>query len=392
MSSLTILYPNARRVQIKIQPNTTVLEIIEEACKRQGLEPSEHTLHYQKRTLDISLTFRMTGIANNTTLEIEKLEVARKFQDVVIVLQLSDGSKLVQKRFQPDTTTFEAVLEAYRAESEALQSMLNEQAGVEDVYVTCSFLNEQVVGSYQLKNTTLKDMGLLNGRGLIRLDFVRFDKERFEKKQAEFEMKLEKRARLEKIYEEKKAENLKNAVKVEKLDIKAEEQPVAADVVLSGLQAVESKEIIDIIEKKPKPDREVDFEKSKALEAAVRAPVNEFADFRFPEATKGKVCNDLGEMLEMERESREACDRQACLVDANESDKVSEGVAMDVDELPEDVFDLTLQDLKSMLSSLKKMQNEEAVMMTKQMRDQEQVSFAEKFEWNCYYNFRHSLI
>ncbi len=365
--SVTILYPNARRVQIKIQPSTTVLEIIEEACKRQGLESNQHSLHYQKRTLDISLTFRMTGIANNTTLELEKLEVVRKFQDVVIVLQLSDGSKLAQKSFQPDTTTFEMVLETYQAESEQLQAVLSKNSCENDVYTTCCFLNEQIVGNYQLKNTTLKDMGLLNGRGLIRLDFVRLDKEKFDKKMAEFEMKLEKRAKLDKIYEEKKAENAKN-VKVPKPN---DEKTV--DVSLKA-QAVESKEIIDIIEKRPKPFKEnINLDNNKVLNAAVQSSVNEFTDFKFPEETKGKICNDLGEMLEMERESREACDRHACLVDLNETSQ-TESVAMDVDELPEDVFELTLNDLKSMLSGLKKVQNEEGILMTKQMREQEQVS------------------
>lgn len=394
MSSVTIVYPNARRVQIKIQPTTKVLEIIEEACKRQGLESDEHTLRYQKRTLDTTLTFRMTGIANNTTLDLEKMDVARKFKDVTLVLQLSDGSKLTPKNFKPDITTFEQVLCAYQAESELLQSILARQEA--DLYPTCSFMNEQVVGDYQLRNTTLKDMGLLNGRVLIRVDSLKLEKDAFEKRHLDFEQKLEKKLRLDRIYEEKKLEE--NA-QVKKMEEKVEKVVEARNgnndpthvIIKPEIQSIQtsSKDIIDIIEK-PVAKEFSNFkfaDRKQPLKIAEKQPVeplekkievNEFAAFKFPEATKGKVCNDLGEMFEMEKESREACDRQAVLVnmDVVATRGANEAESMDTDnngdDLPEDVFDLTLQDLKSMLGSLKKAQNEESVMMTKQMREQEQ--------------------
>jgi len=104
--------------------------------------------------------------------------------------------------------------------------------------------------------------------------------------------------------------------------------------------------------------------------AAIRQPVNEFADFKFPEETKGMVLNSFNEYYEMEKESREACDRQPVLVRIEES--VCE--RMDDDsEFQEEIFDLTTQDLKRMLSDLKKVQNEEGMLMTKQMRELEQV-------------------
>ena len=81
----------------------------------------------------------------------------------------------------------------------------------------------------------------------------------------------------------------------------------------------------------------------------------------------------MSEINDEEKESREACDRQAVIVNLNATTKTE---LMDIkeDNISDDVFDLTLQDLKSMLANLKNVQNEEAFLMTKQMREQEQVS------------------
>ena len=213
MSSWNIVCPNARRQQIKIQPNTKVLEVLEEAAKRQGLDPNEYNLVYQKRVLDISLTTRLTGIASNATLDLRKSDTLRKYQDVIIVLQLIDGTKLAPKSFRPDITTFEMILQSYKTESETLRAAL--ESDNSDTHLTCVFLNEQICGLYQLKNTTLKDMGLLNGRVLIRVDMVRVENEQFKRKNDEFEQKLQKKLKLESIYQakrlEEEAEQLKAA-------------------------------------------------------------------------------------------------------------------------------------------------------------------------------------
>ncbi len=49
----------------------------------------------------MALTFRLSGLPNNAQLELKKLDVARRLEDVVIVLQLEDGNRLPQQKFQP---------------------------------------------------------------------------------------------------------------------------------------------------------------------------------------------------------------------------------------------------------------------------------------------------
>ena len=57
----------------------------------------------------MALTFRMSGIPMNAQLELKKLDVPRKVSDVIIVLQLEDGSRLPQQSFKPDTALFDLV-------------------------------------------------------------------------------------------------------------------------------------------------------------------------------------------------------------------------------------------------------------------------------------------
>ena len=44
MSSITVLCPNARRQQVKVEPNLKILQIIEEVCKKQGLNSDDYEI------------------------------------------------------------------------------------------------------------------------------------------------------------------------------------------------------------------------------------------------------------------------------------------------------------------------------------------------------------
>lgn len=393
MSSWNIVCPNARRQQIKIQPNTKVLEVLEEAAKRQGLDPNEYNLVYQKRVLDISLTTRLTGIASNATLDLRKSDTLRKYQDVIIVLQLIDGTKLAPKSFRPDITTFEMILQSYKTESETLRAAL--ESDNSDTHLTCVFLNEQICGLYQLKNTTLKDMGLLNGRVLIRVDMVRVENEQFKRKNDEFEQKLQKKLKLESIYQAKRLEEEAEQLKAAQIEanrmqtsVDREPSPEKIEKEETRLGPVKSSQIIDIIER-PAPKEFANFKFDSKQEttsksasrpdikaAAVKEPNSEFAEFKFPEETKGQVLNNFNEFYEMEKTSKECCDRQAIFVDMtanqNINNKDSEEMEIEESETQGDIFDVTLQDLKKMLGELKKTQNDENMLMTKKMRELEE--------------------
>lgn len=75
-------------------------------------------------------------------------------------------------------------------------------------------------------------------------------------------------------------------------------------------------------------------------------------------------------MQQIEQLSKEACERQPILYTM---DKINEHESNKSDQdLPADFFDLTVNDLKFVLSDLKKAQNEDQPLMTKAMRELEQ--------------------
>lgn len=150
------------------------------------------------------------------------------------------------------------------------------------------------------------------------------------------------------------------------------------------LGPVKSSDLIQIIER-PVTNEFSNFKfndvkhvkKPDETSKAAQNSVNEFSNFKFPEETKGKTMNNFNELYEIERVSKEACERHEVLIDLDCEEvrnSNEEGERMDTD-LPEDVFEITLKDLKSMLGDAKKVQSEENILMTRQMRELEQVNF-----------------
>ncbi len=200
MSTVTVLCPNGRREQIKVQQSTKILEIIDESCKKQGLDPSEYDVIFQRRRLDIASTLRLAAVPNNAMLELKRLDIPRKFEDVIIALQLEDGSRLNPHPFSPNSCLYE-IIEHFSNVSDTLKNSFKQQN--DQVHSVCGYMNEQLIGTYQLKNTSLKDLGLTNGRGIIRYGVKQIESQHFEKLNDEFRLKIEKKLKLEESFKVK---------------------------------------------------------------------------------------------------------------------------------------------------------------------------------------------
>jgi tether containing UBX domain for GLUT4 len=369
-TTLNILCPNGRRSQVKVQANTKVLEIIEEVCKKNGFDSNEYALVHHKKQLDITLSFRLTGVPNNGHLELQKLEGGpRTFADVILVLQLDDGSRLSAKSFSPNSTHLNRVLTAYKNESELIEVAFNQDLAREtDTYPIMAYLNEQVVGLNQLENTTLKDLGLINGRGIIRFGFKNINRDEYDKIQEEFNLKLSKKLKLDQTFQK----ILEDQVKI----VEQESAPMMEQQETFEKPTTSFRAAVNInYENQVKPVKKpVSNFGSISLEPEPMMPTNEFLNFKFPEETKGKNLNNINELAEMEKESREACDRLAVFYNMEENRNRIESA-----DVPDDFFEHTHDDIKYMLNDLKRIQNEESVLMTKQMRELEQDKKAMKY-------------
>lgn len=374
MSSITVFCPNARRQQIKVQPNTKIIEILEEVCKKQGFVPNEHELVYQKRSLDLTLTFRLSGISNNAVIDLKKLESGpRQFDNVTISLQLEDGSRLQPKEFKSDSTSLFNIIEFYsnsNADSQVLTDALNQDLSLQTGnYPTINYLNEQVIGIPQLKATSLKDLGLTSGRFILKLLHRKLDKEQYDTLMAEFEAKQVKKTKLEEIFKKKQEQELEYS-KLNEAKPRVE-QPIAEPQLIKHQQEIAlEKSVQKQVSKKPKIE-EMEIEQR---EQEIPIVENQFLNFKFPEETKGKVLNNVNELAEIERISKEACDRMSILFSLEENRDNTEQ-----NELGDEFFDVTVQDIRLMLSDLKRTQNEDAPLMTKQMRELEKDRKAMKY-------------
>nr|KAF6295121.1 ASPSCR1 tether for SLC2A4, UBX domain containing [Myotis myotis] len=95
-SAVSVLAPNGRRHTVKVTPSTVLLQVLEDACRRQDFNPSEYDLKFQRNVLDLSLQWRFANLPNNAKLEMVPASRSREGpkNTVRIALQLDDGSRL----------------------------------------------------------------------------------------------------------------------------------------------------------------------------------------------------------------------------------------------------------------------------------------------------------
>lgn len=97
--------------------------------------------------------------------------------------------------------------------------------------------------------------------------------------------------------------------------------------------------------------------------------VNEFENFKFPEETRGQdLVGSHNELEAIERESREACERETVRFSLTESKSEASGGGRDVAD-DDDFYVVTVDDLRSRMTDLQRVQNDDAPLMTRQMRE-----------------------
>ena len=170
MATVQVLCSNGRRQNVKITPNTKLLQVLEEVCKKQGFLPSEdYNLIHGRKTLDVTLSVRYANLPNNCKLELIKAEKSRVEQEVVIALQLENGERL-QGSFLPTITLWDLLL-YWESNSDSITSgqlTRTDSSSVPPTHPVCIYMREEVIGEFALKNTSLRKLGLTGGKAAIR--------------------------------------------------------------------------------------------------------------------------------------------------------------------------------------------------------------------------------
>ncbi|XP_067673593.1 tether containing UBX domain for GLUT4-like [Haliotis asinina] len=459
MATVQVLCPNGRRQNVKITPNSKLLQVLEDVCKKQGFIPAEdYKLVHGRKDLDLSLSFRYANLPNNAKLELQKLEKSRAEENVGIALQLESGQRL-QNSFLPGTSLWE-ILQHWETQSGEYAGKLTavDNSQTPPAHPVCIYMTEEVVGECALQSATLRKLGLTAGRAVIRLVHRPVEDAVIAELVAKADKEKVKEARLQEIAARKHAEmqessssesqtsgdircipeRLESNMEADNCDNKetkseasssgqeAMEVDNAASVMSvstgdtsnsnticdrgqnsaqsqdpvhpSGQSSIEQLRSMNI------PGVEIftpdDFndlppdqqQLARALAqkmmqrimgessqmpssqnvAAARPrqalPQPQFADFKFPESSKGKSVYS-NELSDVDREEFKPCDRETVLFDLDKP-VGSSHPGQTNDDLPDDFFEVTDADVRKMMTDLQKnVENlADAPLMTQSMR------------------------
>lgn len=123
-------------------------------CQKHTFDATEYDLKHHKRILDLSLMYRFTGLPNNAHLEMVEAQKKRQEQDVMLVVQLVDNSR-VEGTFKPSVNLGEILHELCPVERAAIDIVV--------IYMRTEITHDR------LATTTLKQLGLVGGRAIMRL-------------------------------------------------------------------------------------------------------------------------------------------------------------------------------------------------------------------------------
>ncbi|KAL5243257.1 hypothetical protein ACI65C_010667 [Semiaphis heraclei] len=155
-TNLVVLGENAARINVKVNPNMTVLKVIELACTKMKANSNDFDLKYHNKILDTTSLIRYTNIANNALLELVPATKSRQNSSVGVWLQIEDGSRL-SGEFPSSQNLWEII-------KILLKDNFSNYESPAIVYTRM-----EIIGKEQLQQKTLKDIGLVSGKVLLRL-------------------------------------------------------------------------------------------------------------------------------------------------------------------------------------------------------------------------------
>ncbi|XP_053660474.1 tether containing UBX domain for GLUT4 [Anopheles marshallii] len=154
--SVTVLTVHGRRQTVKVEPDMTMLEILETVCRKYNFPQDEYDLLHHNKVLDLTTMFRFAGVPNNALLEMAKAKQIRTEDDVIVQLQLEDGTRSENGTFKPSQTLLDV-----------LMALCSSRATAE-AHPVLVYMRREVYWE-QLATTTLKSLGLTRGRAALRL-------------------------------------------------------------------------------------------------------------------------------------------------------------------------------------------------------------------------------
>ncbi|KAL2852863.1 GLUT4 regulating protein TUG-domain-containing protein [Aspergillus pseudoustus] len=186
---VVVLDATARRATIKTTPGKYLTDILQEACKKLGLDASQYGLKHKSRQLDLSLAFRLTGLSPGAKLELVQLSRSPSVVTVALQLPTSESRGAPNGRLTdkfPSTTSIWMVLrkfEAGVAGSTVIRNLTGrgvpvvESQGSGRLFYETPVLQimDREISTLADFQKTLAQLGFNSGNVLLRLSFRRTD-------------------------------------------------------------------------------------------------------------------------------------------------------------------------------------------------------------------------
>ncbi|KAL3481648.1 GLUT4 regulating protein TUG-domain-containing protein [Aspergillus californicus] len=188
-SHVVVLDSTARRATIKTTSGKYLTDVLQEACKKLGLNASQHGLKHRSKQLDLSLSIRLSGLAPGAKLELVQLSRSPSVVTVALQLPTSEARGAPNGRLTdkfPSTTSIWMVVrkfEAGVAGSTTVRNLtgrgvpvaVNEGSGRLFYETPVVQIMDREVSTLLDFQKTLAQLGFNSGSVLLRLSFRRTD-------------------------------------------------------------------------------------------------------------------------------------------------------------------------------------------------------------------------
>ncbi|KAL6896146.1 GLUT4 regulating protein TUG domain-containing protein [Trichoderma longibrachiatum] len=196
-SHVVVIATDLRRTTVKVSPGTYLSDVLEEACKKLGLDSNKYLIKHKQKQVDLSIPFRTSGLIAGAKLEL--VQKSKTPSAVQIALQLPQpeakeipGGRLIQ-RFPSDLSIWQVLRQFESGEASGGKNVNITARGVAEtagggssgagqLYYETPVLNimGRELASLADFQKTLSQLGHNSGNVLIRLTFRRTDQTLFE--------------------------------------------------------------------------------------------------------------------------------------------------------------------------------------------------------------------
>lgn len=184
-SNVVVIDSTARRATVKTTPGTHLSNVLEEACRKLGYKSEQYGLKHNNKQVDLSRTYRLSGLVSGAKLELVQLSKSTGVVSVALQLPQVDAQGVPNARLTdkfPSNTTLWLLLRKFEAgvagsgggsKNFTARGTPSNDSGSGRLFYEQPVLQvmNRELSSFTDLQKTLAQLGLNTGSALIRLSY-----------------------------------------------------------------------------------------------------------------------------------------------------------------------------------------------------------------------------